>query len=326
MKKRVEGTRLMSRTHELPISEADARVFVTVADAGSFTAAAALHGMTPSAVSKAIGRLEGDLGVQLLTRTTRALHLTEEGKAFHERCARAFDLLAEAAEEAGAGTRAVAGTVRVGLPPLFGTFVVAPLLPALLARHPKLRIELVSTMRPSDIFDLGLDVAIAVGALPDSSLVARPLGYGQFVTVAAPSCFATAPRPSRPEDLLAHQCLAYTRPDGREEPWNFMTPEGPVQIEPRADLRSDDMHHLAAMTVAEVGIAHLPLFVVNEHIAEGRLERLLQGFEPAPKLASLVYPASRAVPRRVRTFIDFMLSSEQQLAGVMRREARGSNG
>jgi DNA-binding transcriptional LysR family regulator len=86
------------------------------------------------------------------------------------------------------------------------------------------------------------------------------------------------------------------------------------------------MHHLAAMTVAEVGIAHLPLFVVNEHIAEGRLERLLQGFEPAPKLASLVYPASRAVPRRVCTFIDFMLSSEQQLAGVMRREARGSNG
>lgn len=325
MKKRVEGTRLMSRTHELPISEADARVFVTVTDAGSFTAAAALHEMTPSAVSKAIGRLESDLGVQLLTRTTRALHLTEEGKAFHERCARAFDLLAEAAEEAGAGTRAVAGTVRVGLPPLFGTFVVAPLLPALLARHPKLRIEIVSTMRPSDIFDLGLDVAIAVGALPDSSLVARPLGHGQFVTVAAPACFATAPRPSQPEDLLVHQCLAYTRPDGREEPWNFMTPEGPVQIETRAEVRSDDMHHLAAMTMAGLGIAHLPLFVVNEQIADGRLERLLKGFEPAPKLASLVYPASRAVPRRVRTFIDFMLSSEQQLAGVMQREARRSN-
>lgn len=217
MKKQVEGTRLMSRTHELPISEADARVFVTVADAGSFTAAAALHEMTPSAVSKAIGRLESDLGVQLLKRTTRALHLTEEGAAFHERCARAFHLLAEAAEEAAADTRAVAGTVRVGLPPLFGTFVVAPLLPALLARHPGLRVEMVSTMRPSDIFDLGLDVAIAVGALPDSSLVARSLGYGKFLTVAAPSCFAAAPQPSRPEDVLAHRCLAYTRPDGREE-------------------------------------------------------------------------------------------------------------
>ncbi|SEF30332.1 LysR family transcriptional regulator [Variovorax sp. NFACC27] len=318
MKKQAEGTRLMSRTHELPISEADARVFVTVANAGSFTAAAALHAMTPSAVSKAIGRLESDLGVQLLTRTTRALHLTEEGMAFHERCARAFELLAEAVEEAGAGAHAVSGTVRVGLPPLFGTFVVAPMLPALLARHPKLRIEIVSTMLLSDIFDLGLDVAIAVGALPDSSLVARPLGYGQFVTVAAPACFGGRSRPSRPEELLAHQCLAYTRPDGREESWNFKTPEGPLQIETRADVRSDDMHHLAAMTVTGLGIAHLPMFVVNEHIASGRLDRLLQDFEPAPKLASLVYPASRSMPRRVRAFIDFLLSGKQQLAGVMR--------
>jgi len=321
MKKRVEGTRLMSRTHELPIAEADARVFVTVADAGSFTAAAVLHSMTPSAVSKAIGRLEADLGVQLLARTTRALHLTEEGTAFHERCARAFDLLAEAAEEASAGTLAVAGTVRVGLPPLFGTFVVAPLLPALLAQHPKLRIEIVSTMRLSDIFDLGLDVAIAVGALPDSSLVARPLGYGQFVTVAAPACFREAPRPSRPEELLAHRRLAYTRPDGREEPWSFKTPEGQLQIETRAEVRSDDMHHLAAMTVAGLGIAHLPMFVVSKQIANGRLERLLQEFEHTPKPASLVYPASRAMPRRVRVFIDFLLSGKHQLAGVMRQEA-----
>ena len=318
MKKQAEGTRLMSRTHELPISEADARVFVTVANAGSFTAAAALHAMTPSAVSKAIGRLESDLGVQLLTRTTRALHLTEEGMAFHERCARAFQLLAEAAEEAGAGAHAVSGTGRGGLPPLFGTFVLAPMLPGLPARHPKLRIEIVSTMLLSDIFDLGLDVAIAVGALPDSSLVARPLGYGQFVTVAAAACFGGRPRPSRPEELLAHQCLAYARPDGREESWNFKTPEGPLQIETRADVRSDDMHHLAAMAVAGLGIAHLPMFVVNEHIASGRLDRLLQDFEPAPKLASLVYPASRSMPRRVRAFIDFLLSGKQQLAGVMR--------
>jgi DNA-binding transcriptional LysR family regulator len=142
MKKQVGGTRPMNRTHELPISEADARVFVTVADAGSFTAAAAaaLHAMTPSAASKSIGRLESDLGVRLLVRTTRALHLTEEGAAFHERCARAFEMLAEAAEEAGADTHAVAGTVRVGLPSLLGTCLLAPRLPALLARHPKLRV------------------------------------------------------------------------------------------------------------------------------------------------------------------------------------------
>ncbi len=115
--------------------------------------------------------------------------------------------------------------------------------------------------------------------------------------------------------------MAYTRPDGREDPWNFKASEGPLQIEPRAAVRSDDMHHLAAMAVAGLGIAHLPMFVVGEHLANGRLERLLQDFEPAPKLASLVYPASRAMPRRVRAFIDFLLSNEQQLAGVTRPEA-----
>lgn len=136
MKKPVGGTRPMNRTHELPISEADARVFVTVADAGSFTAAAALHAMTPLAVSKAIGRLESDLGVRLPVRTTRALHLTEEGAAFHERCARVRD----AGRGRGRSGRGHACGGRHGAPSLLGTYLLAPRLPALLARHPKLRV------------------------------------------------------------------------------------------------------------------------------------------------------------------------------------------
>ncbi|WP_093135784.1 substrate binding domain-containing protein [Variovorax sp. OK605] len=188
-------------------------------------------------------------------------------------------MLAEAAEEAGADTHAVAGTVRVGLPSLFGTCLLAPRLPALLARHPKLRVEIVSTMQLSGVFDRGLDVAIAAGALPDSSLVARPLGRGQFVTVAAPACFGEMPRPCRPDELHGHRCVTYTRPDGREEPWNFETQKGPVQIEPHASLRSDDMHHIAAMAIAGLGVAQLPMFVIAAHLADGRLERLLRACE-----------------------------------------------
>jgi DNA-binding transcriptional LysR family regulator len=134
-------------------------------------------------------------------------------------------------------------------------------------------------MQLSDVFDRDLDVAIAAGALPDSSLVARPLGHGQFVTVAAPACFGEMPRPSRPDELHCHRCVTYTRPDGREEPWNFETQEAPVQIEPHASLRSDDMHHIIAMAIAGLGIAQLPMFVIASHLADGRLERLLRACE-----------------------------------------------
>jgi DNA-binding transcriptional LysR family regulator len=134
-------------------------------------------------------------------------------------------------------------------------------------------------MQLSGVFDRGLDVAIAAGALPDSSLVARPLGHGQFVMVAAPACFGEMPRPCRPDELHGHRCVTYTRPDGREEPWNFETQEGPVQIEPHASLRSDDMHHIIAMAIAGLGIAQLPMFVIAAHLADGRLERLLRACE-----------------------------------------------
>lgn len=179
-------------------------------------------------------------------------------------------------------------------------------------------------MQLSDVFDRDLDVAIAAGALPDSSLVARPLGHGQFVTVAAPACFGEMPRPSRPNELHSHRCVTYTRPDGREEPWNFETQKGPVQIEPHASLRSDDMHHIAAMAIAGLGVAQLPMFVIAAHLADGRLERLLRACEPAPKLASLVYPAARAMSRRVRVFIEHLQADEQaqQLAGVTRASDR----
>ncbi|WP_037283870.1 LysR family transcriptional regulator [Rubellimicrobium mesophilum] len=300
------------------MAEADARVFVSVADTGSFTAAAALHDMSPSAVSKAVSRLEAALGVRLLTRTTRALHLTEEGTAFHERCARAFRLLAEAAEEVTAGTGEVAGTVRLGLPSLFGTYLVAPRLASLLEAHPRLQVEIVTTMRLSDVVERGLDLAVVVGPLPDSSLAARPLGYGQFVTVAAPGYLTGHPAPETPLDLNAHRCLGWLRPDGRVEPWRFREEGAERTLEPRVGVASDDMHHLAAMAEAGAGVAHLPLFAVARGLKAGSLARLLEAHDPAPKLASFVYPSGRSMPRRVRVLMEHLAQQPSALPGTSR--------
>jgi DNA-binding transcriptional LysR family regulator len=312
-----DGKRLVPPVHGSNFNDADARLFVAVAEQGSFAAAAASLRLTPSAVSKALARLEGALGVKLVARTTRALHLTEEGFAFRERCVRAFDLLAEAAEEASSSARAMRGTIRIGLPSLFGTHFLPRALPAFVTAHPDIRVELVSTMRLTDVVDLGLDLAIIVGELPDSSLLARPLGYGEFVVVASPAYLAHAGTPHAPEDLAEHRCLAYARPDGRDAPWMFRDGDSTRFVGVTGKLRSDDMHHLAAMATVGLGVAQLPLFAVARAIDDGSLRRILRVHEPPPKLASLVFPAKSAMPRRVRALVEALATEQAAMVGVM---------
>ncbi|MEP6721549.1 MAG: LysR family transcriptional regulator [Variovorax sp.] len=316
MSKTTAGTTLVTRIHELPLAEGDARIFISVADTGSFTAAAALYNLSPSAVSKAVSRLESALGVRLMARTTRALHLTEEGVAFHARCSKAFQLLAEAAEEATQGTGELSGVVRIGLPSLFGTYLVGTRLPELLETHPKLRVDLVTTMRPTDIVERGLDFMIVVGQLPDSSLVARPLGYGQFVTVASPAYLAGAARLVECADLAGHRCLAFLRPDGRQDAWNFLLDGETQAFEVNASARSDDMHHLASMAIAGAGVAHLPMFLVAQALARGELVGVLADVDPPAKLASFVYAAGQSIPRRVRVVIEHLQRGESMLPGT----------
>lgn len=321
MAKRSESTseaRAPARSDRVPFADADARIFVSVARAGSFARAAALARMTPSAVSKAVARLEAALGVKLVVRTTRSLHLSEEGAAFRDRCERAFALLSEALEEASSSARSVSGTVRIGVPPIFGTYYLPPILHRVLAEHPGLHVDVVSTMRAADIVDRRLDLAIMVGALPDSSFVARPLGYGQFVTIASPEYLARRGTPKRTEDVEVHACLAYAQPDGRDAPFRFGSVV-PVEIRPDAAARSDDFHHLAAMATAGVGIAQLPLFMVARELDAGTLVRVLDRHDPEPKLASLVFPGGRALARRVRVLVEHLVSPSSEMPGASAR-------
>lgn len=316
------GKTVVPAVHESPFADADARVFVTVAEARSFAAAAVRLRITPSAVSKAIARLEGALGVKLLVRTTRALHLTDEGLVFCERCERAFTLLSEAVEEVSHGAQALAGTIRIGLPPLFGTYFLPRVLAQLVAEHPALRVEIVSTMRASDLVDRRLDLAIVVGPLPDSSFVSRPLGFGQFVTVAAPSYLARMGTPKDPADLATHACLGYVRPDGRDAPFLFGAEEAPEPVRVTGPVRSDDMHHLAALAVAGLGVAQLPYFAVARDLEMQALVRILERHEPEPKLASVVFPAGRIIPRRVRVLADRLVSPSSEMPGTSAKRTR----
>ncbi len=311
----------MPASHLLTWAESDARLFLSAAATGSFSGAASLHDISPSAVSKAVSRLETALGVKLFARSTRAIRLTDAGVIFRDRCGPAFQMLAEAAEEASAGASSLRGTVRLGLPSLFGTYLVAPGLASLFDAHPDLKVELVTTMRPSDVVERGLDVAITVGQLPDTALAARPMGYGQFVTVAAPAYVDRWGAPSTPNDLKHHRCLGWLRPDGHIQSWSFRAGPGEHTADLQVQGASDDMHHLAAMAVAGVGICHVPLFAVEKWLKCASLVRLLESFEPAPKLASFVYPSGRPMPRRVRVLIEHLLRAAAVVPGTSRNQS-----
>jgi len=302
------------------MAEADARFFLSVAETGSFSRAASLHDISPSAVSKAVSRLEAALGVRLVSRSTRSIHLTDAGVIFRDRCGLAFRLLAEAAEEASAGASSLRGTVRLGLPSLFGTYLVAPGLATLFDAHPDLRVDLVTTMRPSDVVERGLDIAIIVGPLPDTTLAARPMGYGQFVTVAAKAYLDSRGVPSTPADLSSHRCLGWLRPDGRVQSWLFRSGAEEYEIDPQVAGASEDMHHLAAMAEAGAGVCHVPMFAVANRLKTGSFVRLLEAHEPAPKLASFVYPSGRAMPRRVRVLIEHVTQAAAAVRGTSRKK------
>lgn len=301
------GTAAAARLQEWAMAGADARVFVSVGDGGSLAAAAARHGQTPAAVGKAVARLEASLALRLVQGAARALELTDEGRAFHQRCTRAFALLDPPADTPAPSVGAVSGTVRLGVPALLGSLLVAPLLPPLLRRHPGLRIELVNTMRLADLPERKLDLMIAVGPLGELAPVARPVGYGRFVTVASPAYLRDAPAPKSPDALGDHRCLAFSGADGRQPPWRFTIEGQPWTVAVGAVARCDDMHHLAAMACAGVGIAQLPLFAVADAIDDGRLVALLPAYEPAPRLASFVHP-SAPVPQRVRVLVEHLLA------------------
>lgn len=279
--------------------------FAQTARHGSFAAAARELGSAPSTLAKAVQRLEAALGVKLFHRTTRQVTLTADGERLFERCQRILaeveDLQAEAA-----GTRAApSGRLRVDAPIVFGRRVVLPLLAELVRRHPDLQLDLRLQDGYADLVKEGIDLAVRVGDLRDSGLVARRIASQEMVLCASPAYLAAHGTPHSIDELSGHAALVFRLPaSGRARPWQFRRRGRGVELHPAARVQISDGEGLSAAAVQGLGLAQLPEYMVDREIAHGELVELLPGLRPAPLPISAVIPSGRLVPARVRALLD----------------------
>lgn len=282
-------------------------VFVRAARDGSFSAAARALGLTPSAVSKQIGRLEDQLAVRLFNRTTRRLSLTEEGAAFFERASRILADLDDAAAAVSSLHTAARGRLRVTMPTAFGVIHLLPALPDFLARHPELTLEIDLNDRFVNMMEEGFDLALRVGDLEDSSLIGRRIAANRRVLAAAPSYLAARPPLSRPEDLQQHNCLIYTYRAQRND-WRLTNADGDeTVVTVNGRLETNNPMMLRAAALAGLGIVLLPLWIIGPDIKAGRLQRILTDYHWPDSAIQAVYPPGRHLSARVRTFVDFLV-------------------
>ena len=280
--------------------------FVRVAELGSFSRAAERLHSSKSAVSRQIGALEAELGARLLHRTTRALTLTEAGRSYFAQAARILADLAEANASVGQLQAAPRGRLRVSAPMSFGFQHLAPAVPDFLERYPDVEIELAMNDRYVDLVDEGFDMAVRIGALADSSLVARKLAPARRTVCAAPAYLHKRGTPASPDDLKAHECLCYSNVGAAQE-WRFVRPDGrPWPVEVRGRLHANNGDALRAAALRGFGLAVLPSFLVGRDFQSGALVSVLEPFMPQDGAVHAVYPHARHLSPKVRAFVDFL--------------------
>ncbi|MDA1099691.1 MAG: LysR family transcriptional regulator [Proteobacteria bacterium] len=280
-------------------------VFAKVVQQSSFTAAAQALGLSKSAVSKQIGRLEDRLGARLLNRTTRKLSLTEVGAVFYEACARIVEAAQAAADEVGSMAAVPRGRLRVNAPMTFGTLHLGPIIADFLQTHDQIDLDLVLDDRFSDLVQEGFDVAIRIAALIDSSLIVRRLAPSRAVLCAAPDYLRRHGTPEKPEDLRQHNCFGYLyRASGTD--WALNGTKGPVSIPLRGNLRANNGEVLRDAAVAGAGIVALPSFIVGKDLRAGTLVEFLPECVPQTHAIYAAYPHRRHLAPKVRAFVDFL--------------------
>jgi len=280
-------------------------IFAEVVEADGFSAAARRLGLSKSAVSKQVGRLEDRLGVRLLNRTTRRLSLTEAGTTFYEACRRVLDEAASAEQAVSDLAAAPRGLLRLNAPMSFGFLHLGPALPAFNARYPQVVVDAVMNDRFVDLVEEGYDVAIRIGDLRDSSLVARRLAPCRSVLCASPDYLARRGHPRRPEDLAGHDCLLYANSANPRE-WTFHGQRGRQAVAVSGPLIANNGDVLCGAALAGMGITRLPTFIVGAQLRKGRLEVVLPGHPLPEQGIHAVYPHGRNLSPKVRVFVDFL--------------------
>ena len=280
------------------------QVFVHIVEAGSLTGAAAVLGMSGPAVVRSLAALERAIGVRLLQRTTRRSSLSDEGREYYERCKRVLAAVDEADTSMSARRSEPHGRLRITAPATYGRMHVAPIVNAFIAKYPAVEVDLLLLDRVVDLIEEGLDAAVRIGELPDSTLVARALGETRRVVCAAPAYLRRAGIPKTPADLQAHRCIVFSGLAAANE-WSFGAKRQRVAVRPV--LRTNQVDAALDACIRGLGCGQFLSYQVEAALREGKLKRLLKEYEPPPLPIHLVYPHARPSPN-VRVFIELALA------------------
>ncbi|WPB56411.1 LysR family transcriptional regulator [Xylophilus sp. GOD-11R] len=283
----------------------DMRIFVATVDARGFTPASDRLGLSKQFVSRRVGALEERLGVRLLLRTTRRLSVTDLGRAYYERAVKIIEEVDDVEGMVANQGGRPRGMLRVSAPMSFGTLHLGPVIGRFLAEQPDMRMEVMLNDRTVDIVGEGFDMAIRIGVLPDSSLIARAVGQTDLIACCSPGYIAAHGRPESPRDLAHHECLLYGH--GRGVEWPFVVDGEPCHVAVNGRLLANNGELALASATQDLGIALLPSFIVRDAMARGELVAILEAFVPPPLTVYAVYPQHRQASRAVQAFVEMLI-------------------
>jgi LysR family transcriptional regulator, regulator for bpeEF and oprC len=281
------------------------RIFVRVVESGSFSTAARTLGMGQPAVSKQIVALEDHLGAQLVRRTSRGMNLTEAGQDFYESAVRLLADVEAAESRVGRGQVAPSGLLRVAVSSGFARLCIAPLMPEFFERYPNVRMDFQVSDRVADLIEEGIDLAIRIGELSDSSLIARRIASTARIVVATPDYIARRGEPVTPADLEQHSCIVFSH-FGTDAPWIFGGRSGAVTVQPKGPILTNDAEYIRASVLTGLGIAYAPHWGFTAELKSGAVRRLLRDYEPHYFPVSAVYPGGRRPASKVTAFVDHL--------------------
>jgi DNA-binding transcriptional LysR family regulator len=283
--------------------------FVRVVESGSFSAVAREERTTQSAISKQVQALEAQLGTRLLARSTRRQSLTEAGQLYFERCRQVLDTLEEARIEVHRTEQEISGSLRVAAPVAFGRLHLVPRLPALYARHPRLRVELQLDDSFVDLVSAGIDVAFRVGELKDSGLVARRIGTAHRATLAAPAYLERHGEPLHPDELQRHNCLVYTGLVKLNE-WDFEDAGGRgLSVRVGGNFESNSSEAIRQATLEGIGISYGLRWSFAPELRAGLVRPVLADFRPTPLPLHAVFQPTRRPSLKINCFVGFFAES-----------------
>jgi DNA-binding transcriptional LysR family regulator len=282
----------------------DLHIFITVIRAGSFTAAADQLLLSKQYVSRRMAALEASLGARLLIRNTRKLSVTEAGQVFGQHAQRILDDIHEAEQAVGERRQALHGTFRISMPMSFGMSHLSPLIAEFLSLHPAVRFQVELGDRQVDLIGEGFDIAIRIGTLADSTLIARRLGQLTRVICASPAYLKRAGEPQTAEDLLSHACLRYGR-EGQTG-WELVQDGKRKMLDVQGPIISNNGEVLRDAAIAGLGLVLLPAFIVGPALKKGELVPVLAAHHPAPLSLNALYSQHRQRSEVTRVFLSFL--------------------